>query len=678
MDVDIIPAGEARQAPPAHSEWTELSEISELSELSERAELLELSELIMAEGRRRFLPSGEVLWYQSDEAHELAWIAAGTLEVQINGRRVNAVGPSELIGEVSVFGALQTRSATLRALGDVEVWIISRTQLSSLRAKNPEIYDCILDEALRALVGRVRGVSLRLARLGEGTEPRAQDEPVNIFREGGGFPGEHHAKQIALRTMPVLEELDAALIERLAERFGSHVFDDGEVIFRQGERSHGIFLLANGRVRAALDIGTEAAMPVAPIQRGRPFGLPATLLELERPETVVADGPCWLLHLSPEAHEGLGGEIGRAWREALLAAARAELEDRNRNQIELEQRRAAKLAKAPGRAGVRRPTFQVLTSDERESVRETVDAIMDKLAPHRRLLPDAGACALHHCDECFGLHRAKLERCVVEGRPVHMILPAYPAKSPNAVTKVLGELPDMAEEQSLLYLQRVCDDVASVYEGGAQITLCSDGRVFSDLVLVTDEQVTAYGVEIEAMIERLRLRSIDVFAIEELFEVSSYDGMRDHLAVHYGEAIEALRDRSRMHPHMRSMYNGIHRFLFEDTVKVETGKSRSKIRKECSTRAYGVIQRSNAFSRLIAECFPDALRLSIHPQPPHSAKIGILLGTATDAWITPWHGVAVLDRDGYHLMKRSEAEAMGAVMVERRGRPSHYEVRDAG
>jgi len=74
----------------------------------------------------------------------------------------------------------------------------------------------------------------------------------------------------------------------------------------------------------------------------------------------------------------------------------------------------------------------------------------------------------------------------------------------------------------------------------------------------------------------------------------------------------------------------------------------------------------------VAECFPAALRLSIHPQAPHAEKIGILLGDAEDTWITPWHGVAVQIGERWTLMKRADAVALGATLVERDGIPWHY------
>jgi len=87
-----------------------------------------------------------------------------------------------------------------------------------------------------------------------------------------------------------------------------------------------------------------------------------------------------------------------------------------------------------------------------------------------------------------------------------------------------------------------------------------------------------------------------------------------------------------------------------------------------------VMQRSEAWGRLLSDCFPGALRLSIHPQSPHAEKIGIRLGEATDAWITPWHGVSVESAGSFQLMRLSEAGALGARVVNRFGRPSHLSI----
>jgi pyoverdine/dityrosine biosynthesis protein Dit1 len=297
--------------------------------------------------------------------------------------------------------------------------------------------------------------------------------------------------------------------------------------------------------------------------------------------------------------------------------------------------------------------------------------ILKRLFRHRRLLPGAGDCAETPCEACLALHLGRVRRSVLLNEPVHLLLPAFPAKSPSP-EKVLGTLPDKAEEIALQHLQAVCEEIAAIYPPGAWLTICSDGRVFSDLVGVSDDDVTAYGAEIRAMIDRLGLRSLDTFGMEDLYETPDYGAMREGLIEHYAEAAEVLEERARTQRSHRALLDGIERFLFEERPPDDAGRSKTQIRKECHVRAFEVVRRSDAWGRLIAECFPLALRLSIHPQPAHSEKIGMLLGDAADVWITPWHGVAVRQDGHWTLMKRREAEAKGGEIVWEEGRPSFF------
>jgi pyoverdine/dityrosine biosynthesis protein Dit1/AcrR family transcriptional regulator len=299
--------------------------------------------------------------------------------------------------------------------------------------------------------------------------------------------------------------------------------------------------------------------------------------------------------------------------------------------------------------------------------------ILRRLFQKRRLESGAGPCAANPCEQCLALHLPKVRSFVSAGEPIHFLLPAFPAKSPSP-RKVLGRLPDMAEELALGFLERACEEIKDLYAPGARITICSDGRVFSDLVGVSDYDVTAYGKEISGLLARLGVQSLDLFSMEDLFEMDDHGAMREQLRLHYADALGSIEERVRCYQHHQMLFNGIQRFLFEDRIACETEKSRTQVRKECKERTYLVIQRSDAWSRLLSDCFPAALRLSIHPQNPHSEKIGILLGDADDAWLTPWHGVAVRREGQFTLMRRHEAEALGAQIVEREGRPSYYQV----
>lgn len=299
--------------------------------------------------------------------------------------------------------------------------------------------------------------------------------------------------------------------------------------------------------------------------------------------------------------------------------------------------------------------------------------ILKTLFRHRRLQDGAGHCAEKPCEQCLALHLPKVRRCIGAGEPIHFLLPAFPAKSPNP-EKVLGRLPDMGEEIALNFLDEVCAEIDRLYSPGARISICSDGRVFSDLVGVVEEDVTSYAAELRLMMERIGNGSLDFFCLEDLFDITGHAAMRDKLLVHYADTLEAIKGRTHTFDHHRTLFNGIQRFLFEDRLVMETDKSRNQIRNECKELAYRVIQRSDSWGRLLSDCFPTALRLSIHPQTPHSEKIGILLGEAKDTWLTPWHGVALKQQGKFILTHRHDAEGLGAQVVERDGRPSYFEL----
>ncbi len=120
------------------------------------------------------------------------------------------------------------------------------------------------------------------------------------------------------------------------------------------------------------------------------------------------------------------------------------------------------------------------------------------------------------------------------------------------------------------------------------------------------------------------------------------------------------------------LYRAITRFLFEDGLTPDYSGSRTALQNDAKARAYGVIQRSWAWGDLLADLFPQAIRLSIHPQVETSIKMGIHMMPSKDDWLTPWHGVAVNTGDHFVLMKRSEVIALGGKLANLNGLPSHY------
>ncbi|MFI1968691.1 hypothetical protein BLA24_11665 [Streptomyces cinnamoneus] len=305
--------------------------------------------------------------------------------------------------------------------------------------------------------------------------------------------------------------------------------------------------------------------------------------------------------------------------------------------------------------------------------------VMELILRHQRKGQRTGDCAHTPCPACRDAHLHRVERYVAAGEPVRMVLPAFPGKSPNTA-KVLGVLPDMAERLALDFLSGLTGRIREVYAPGAEILICSDGRVFSDAVGIPDEHITAYQREMQTLIDALpRPSGLGLFNLEDLPELAGlgHDRMREVLTERYAEPLEQLRKRVRAGEET-ALYRAITRFLFEDGNTPGYTGSRAALQRDARARAYIVIQRSKAWGDLLADQFPGAVRLSIHPQPCGADKLGIHLVETADNWLTPWHSVALdTGAGGFVLVKREEAEARGAELVREGGRPSHYALRAA-
>lgn len=338
-------------------------------------------------------------------------------------------------------------------------------------------------------------------------------------------------------------------------------------------------------------------------------------------------------------------------------------------------------------------TFSLITAQyhsmqnfARDFALEIATKILAELMVFRRIPQAMPSCGDIDCHKCTSPHLPKIIAAVKKNKPVTFVLPAFPGKSPNP-EKVLGPLPDQAERLSLRFLGNLSQRLKAIYPPGIKIILCADGRVFSDVVGMMEEHVSAYQVELNNLIQEMSLVDLSTFHLDDFYAGLSFAQMRNDLMKNYGNSLDFIKHKVRNgknplaspdEQEAHRMYCGITRFLFEDALYNGQTKSRSTIQKEARYRAYEVIRRSNAWSQLIEDLFPEAVRLSIHPQTCAAKKLGIRL-IGNESWMTPWHGVAVESKNGYVLLKRSEAEALGATLIYGvNGRCSHYTLMPGG
>jgi pyoverdine/dityrosine biosynthesis protein Dit1 len=307
--------------------------------------------------------------------------------------------------------------------------------------------------------------------------------------------------------------------------------------------------------------------------------------------------------------------------------------------------------------------------------------ILLKVMRFRRIQDPKKSCATSPCEACLAPHLPRVIAAIQEQRVITFVLPAFPGKSPN-LAKVLGTLPDRAEQLALLFLNGLGEQIREMYAPGAVIILCSDGRVFNDIIGIHDTDVTDYQLALSLIIKDMPF--IATFNLDDMYSGLTFNQMRDHVMAQYGEPLDVLKDdirrgskmpRSIANEEVHRQYCGITRFLVEDATHPEQTLSRNAIQTISRARAYVVIQRSRAWSEAITERFPQAVRLSIHPQTCGTPKLGIRLMQA-ESWMTPWHGVAVDIGGHFILLKRAQAEDLGARLVYQDDRPSHYELSD--
>lgn len=72
-----------------------------------------------------------------------------------------------------------------------------------------------------------------------------------------------------------------------------------------------------------------------------------------------------------------------------------------------------------------------------------------------------------------------IDKFVASETRIQTCLPAFPFKSANKVYKVLGSLPDKAEELALDRLNTMCVRIQEIYAPGAEVTIISDGITYN-------------------------------------------------------------------------------------------------------------------------------------------------------------------------------------------------------
>ncbi|KAI2634467.1 transferase family protein [Xylaria nigripes] len=280
-------------------------------------------------------------------------------------------------------------------------------------------------------------------------------------------------------------------------------------------------------------------------------------------------------------------------------------------------------------------------------------------------------------------------RFVAAGQRVEACLPAFPFKSANKVYKVLGKLPDKAEELALDRLNTICKRVQEVYPPGAQITIISDGITYNDLLCISDQDTWNYGEALRTMAIEKKFDNIGFSRMKDLLDFPLPEKMREIIYVancgnfrrmlmnRYGNPDLDIDHEIATNLDTKLTYLGYTRFLESDLEHIfPQGANRSSngYKRDCKYIAKQMLIRGHAFAGAVKNAFPNHLRLSIHESVGSVTKISISLLNTKTGFTTPWHcSVAQLaDGEWVSAPMGEFSKEPRFELVHFRGVPSHF------
>ncbi len=153
----------ARSGKLLEEERALFDEVMKISEPGQQRHLRDLIDW-------RDVAPGQALVAQGQAAPPLIYVARGTAEIAVDGKRVGACAPGDFLGEMSLISG-QTATATVTAVETMRVARFDREALAQLARAAPEVGRA-LDSALnRSLAAKVMRMNEVAAARGETAAP---------------------------------------------------------------------------------------------------------------------------------------------------------------------------------------------------------------------------------------------------------------------------------------------------------------------------------------------------------------------------------------------------------------------------------------------------------------------------------------------------------------------------
>ncbi|GJJ10359.1 hypothetical protein Clacol_004585 [Clathrus columnatus] len=252
------------------------------------------------------------------------------------------------------------------------------------------------------------------------------------------------------------------------------------------------------------------------------------------------------------------------------------------------------------------------------------------------------------------------KRYIGKVEPIEIVMISFPLKSPSP-SKVLGSLPDLAEEIVLSRLEDLAKAIEKHYSPGAIIKIPGSAEILEQsykLAFDYQRELRRMCLELEyshvQFIESLEIIGgkegplTETEYLDSVTEVLNYINSSQKLPT-----LESIDKQIATDSYFLSKYRGILRFLETDLsgtsmmTKGPSGNLPSKRKQDQMRRciAKKMIIESIKFSEIVTQKYPDVIRFRVHPNDNAGPKYTFNM-FETLSLRAPWHNTVRKDLQG--------------------------------
>lgn len=268
------------------------------------------------------------------------------------------------------------------------------------------------------------------------------------------------------------------------------------------------------------------------------------------------------------------------------------------------------------------------------------------------------------------LLKEKLLHFIKNSEQITLVLPSFPFKSNNRDLTISSE-PDLGEYLALSNLNSICELIRKIYSYGVRLIIASDGRLYSDLVFVSDRDVELYRARVMKINNRISKDSALVwYSLDDglINHNCQNKDIREVLVEEYGISMNEVSDKIKTDSDYLRLYIGFKGFALGEIMAQNLQCSKRERIRKAKSIAENMMERNFANAKLLKENFPDMIRLSVKHHNTTKGIYGInLLPNHTDIG-TPWLNSVVLTKDkSYAYRKSRECKDEGLILTDSNG-----------